>query len=79
VISTARSLAAAEILVLQALVRLVLVVLADEIGQDLAEMVLVEDQDVIQALAAEGATNLWTNEFARGARTGVLITRTPPR
>ena len=35
--------------------RPVLVVVASELGQDLAEMPLAEDQDVIQALAAERA------------------------
>ena len=39
----------------QALMRPVLVVVASELGQDLAEMPLAEDQDVVQALAAERA------------------------
>jgi hypothetical protein len=35
--------------------RPVLVVVAGEFGQDLAEMSLAEDQDMVQALAAERA------------------------
>ena len=40
---------------LQALVRAMSVVVAGELGQDLAEMLLAEDQDVIEALAAKRA------------------------
>ena len=58
--------------------RPVLVVVASEIGQDLAEMPLAEDQDMAQAITAERAHEpIGSNEFARGARAGVLITRMP--
>jgi hypothetical protein len=39
----------------QALMRPVLVVMAGELGQDLTEMSLAEDQDVVQALSSERA------------------------
>lgn len=42
-------------LLLQALMRTVIVIVARELGQDCAEMPLAEDQDVIQALASECA------------------------
>jgi hypothetical protein len=62
---------------LQALVRTVAVVVPGVPGQDTAEVPLAEDQHVVQALARSVPTNRSANAFARGDRTGVLITRVP--
>jgi hypothetical protein len=51
------------------------VVVAGELGQDLTKMPLAEDQDVIEHSRRSVPTNRSAYEFARGDRTGVLITR----
>jgi len=63
---------------LQALVRAVPVIVPGVPGQDAAQMPLAEDQHVVQALTgAAFPANRSADEFARGARTGVLITHVP--
>ena len=46
-------------------------------GQDAPEMLLAVDQHVIETLAAQRAHIPFAKEFARGDRTGALMTRVP--
>jgi len=46
-------------------------------GQDAPEMLLAVDQNVIETLAAQRAHIPFAKEFARGDRTGALMTRVP--
>ena len=59
---------------MQRLVRPVAVVVPRVLGQELAEMLLAGDQHMIEALPRSVPANRSAYEFARGARTGVLIT-----
>jgi hypothetical protein len=58
-------------------VRPVPVVVQSVDTKDTLEMASAEDQEMVEAVGAYGLTHRSANAFAFGARTGVLITRTP--
>jgi hypothetical protein len=53
------------------------VVVIDEDAEDVFQVGAVQEQEPVEALAAGGADEALSDPFAFGARTGVLMIRTP--
>ena len=66
-----------RLLVPEGLVRTRFVVVADVLGDDAPEVILIEDEDVVEHLSPERADEALSKGIMSGARMAVRTTRTP--